>query len=210
MHEAQSLSALCSSLRARGSTPPDRKPPFLLGPRQAYPIGHHRKGSFLFHLALHIFYFSTGIIVFVSLGPEWPPWHCTSCLTLKPLMGLYPCQHPLYPMRDMLNMYALVTLASIGTIVTYMMVRCRRHTLCRGLEYATACHIYAFISRIDRYSPIKLCSTTGFLYNFVTNQRLPMEALELHRGCPWDSMHINLGEVTLTNGDTKIRLPYNV
>ena len=44
----------------------------------------------------------------------------------------------------------------------------------------------------------------------MTNQRLPIEALELHRGCPWDSMHINWGEVTLTNGDTKIRLPYNV
>ena len=37
-----------------------------------------------------------------------------------------------------------------------------------------------------------------------------MEALELHRGCPWDSMHINWGEVTLINGNTKIRLPYNV
>ena len=37
-----------------------------------------------------------------------------------------------------------------------------------------------------------------------------MEAIELHKGCPWDSMHINWGEVTLTNGDTKIRFPYNV
>ena len=105
---------------------------------------------------------------------------------------------------------ALVTLASLGTIVAYIMVRCRKHTLCRGLEYATACHIYVSISRNDRYSPIELCSTTGLLYNFVTNQRLPMEALELHRRCPWDSMHINWGEVTLTNGDIKIRLPYNV
>ena len=105
---------------------------------------------------------------------------------------------------------ALVTLASLGTIVAFLMVRCRKRTLCRGLEYATACHIYVFISRNDRYSTIKLCSTTGLLYNFATNQRLPIEALELHRECPWDSMHINRGEVTLTNGDTKIRLPYNV
>ena len=105
---------------------------------------------------------------------------------------------------------ALVTLASLGTIVAFLMVRCRKRTLCRGLEYATACHIYVFISRNDRYSPIKLRSTTGLLYNFVTNQKLPIEAIELHRGCPWDSMHINWGEVTLTNGDTKIRLPYNV
>ena len=90
------------------------------------------------------------------------------------------------------------------------MVRSRKHTLCRGLEYATTCHTNVFISRNDRYSPIKLCSIIGLLYNFVTNQRLPMEALELHRGCPWDSMQINWGEVTLTNGNTKIRLPYNV
>ena len=70
MHEPQSLSALCSSLRASGTTPSNRKSPFLFGPRQAYPIEHHKKGSFLFHLALPIFYFSTGIIVFVSLGPQ--------------------------------------------------------------------------------------------------------------------------------------------
>ena len=117
MQEPQSLSALHSSLRARGVTPPDRKPPFLLGPRQAYPIGHHGKGSFLFCLALHIFYFSTGIIVFASLGPQ--VYACIKqgklktlvatmalYLTLKPLMGLYPCPHPLYPMRDMPNMCA--------------------------------------------------------------------------------------------------------
>ena len=230
MQEPQSLSALCSSLRARGATPPNRNPPFLLGPRQVYPIGHHGKGSFLFHVALHIFYFSTGIILFVSLGPQ--VYACIKQGKLKTLvatMALYklpyteafngtlPMSAPIVPnerhakyvcLDPWIN--ALVTLASLRTIVDYIMVRCRRHTLCRGLEYATACHIYIFISRNDRYSPIKLQSTTGLLYNFVTNHRLPMEASELHRGCRWDSMHINWGEVTLTNGDTKIRIPYNV
>ena len=104
----------------------------------------------------------------------------------------------------------LVTLASLGTIVAYLMVRCRQCTLCRGLEYATACHIHVFISRNKRYSPIKLCSTMGLLYNFVTNQRLSVQALELHKGCPWDSLHINWGGITLTNGNATIRLPYNV
>ena len=230
MQEPQSLSALCSSLRARGAAPPDRKLPFLSGPRQAYPIGHHGKGSFLFHLALHIFYFSTGIIVFASLGPQ--VYACIKQGKLKTLvatMALYklpdteafngtlPMSAPIVPnerhakyvcLNPWIN--ALVTFASLGTIVACIMVRCRKFTLCRGLEYAAACHIYVFISRNDRYSPIKLCSTTGLLYNFVTNQRLPMEALELYRGCPRDSMHINWGEVTLTNGDIKIRLPYNV
>ena len=131
--------------------------------------------------------------------------------------GTLPMSAPIVPNEGHANyvclnplINTLVTLASLGTIVAFLMVRCRKCTLCRGLEYATACHIYVFISRNDRYSPIKLHSTTGLLYNFVTNQRLPMEALELHRGCPWDSMHINWGEVILTNGDTKIRLPYNV
>ena len=70
MHEPHSLAALCSSLRAWGAAPSARKSPFSFGPRQAYPMGHHKKGSSLFHLALHIFYFSTGIIVIVSIGPQ--------------------------------------------------------------------------------------------------------------------------------------------
>ena len=230
MYESQSLSALCSSLRTWGAAPSDRKSPFFFGPKQAYPIGHHKKVSFLFHLALHIFYFSTGIIVFVSIGPQL--YACIKQGKLKTLvatMDLYkmpnaealsgtsPLSTPMIPNEGHAKyvcldpwIKALVTLASLGIIVAFLMVRCRKHTLCRGLEYVTACHIYVFISRNDRYSPIKLRSTTGLLYNFMTNQRLPMEAIELHKGCPWDNMHINWGEVTLTNGDTKIRLPYNV
>ena len=173
MHETTISVSIVLQLRARGATPPDRKPPFLLGPRQAYPIGHHGKGSFLLHLALHIFYFSAGIIVFVSLGPQ--VYACIKQGKLKTLvatMALYklpdteafngtlPMSAPIvlneghakYVCLDpWIN--ALVTLASLGTIVAYMVVRCRRRTLCRGLEYATACHIYVFISRNDRYSP---------------------------------------------------------
>ena len=73
---------------------------------------------------------------------------------------------------------ALVTLASLRTIITFLMVRCRKKILYRRLEYATACHIYVFISRNDRYSSIKLRSTIGLLYNFVTNQRLPSNYTE--------------------------------
>ena len=167
-----------------------------MGPRQDYPIGHHRKGSFLFHLALHIFYFSTGIIVFVSIGLQI--YACIKQGKLKTLvttMALYKSpgtdalvpnnKHAKYVCLDPWT-NALVTLASLGTIVTYLMVRCRRCTL-----YTTACHVYVFISSNDRYSPIKLRSVTGLLYNFVTNQRLPMESLELHKGCPWDNLSIN-------------------
>ena len=230
LHEPKSLSALRSSLRARDTLPSDRKSPFSFGPRHDYPIENHKKGSFLFHLALHIFYFSTGIIVFISIGPQL--YACIKQGKLKTLvatMALYkvptaealngtlPWSAPIIPNEGHAKyvcldpwINALVTLASLGTIIAFFIIKCRKRTLCRGLEYATACHIYVFISRNDRYSPIKLRSTTGLLYNFVTNQRLPMEAIELHRGCPWDSLHINWGEVTLTNGNTNVRLPYNV
>ena len=57
MQEPQSLSALCSSLRARGAAPPDRKPLFLLGPKQAYPIGHHGKGSSVSFGCTYILFF---------------------------------------------------------------------------------------------------------------------------------------------------------
>ena len=220
LHEPTSLTALCSSLKARGAAPPTRKTPFHLGPRQDYPIDHHRKGSFLVHLALHIFYFSTGIIVFVSIGPQI--YVCIKQGKLKTLvttMALYKLpgtdalvpndEHAKYMCLDpWIN--TLVTLASLGTIVTYLMVRCRWCTLCKGLEYTTACHVYVFINSNDRYSPIKLRSVTGLLYNFVTNQRLLMDSLVLHKGCPWDNLSINWGEVTLANGNTQIRLPYNV
>ena len=220
LHEPTSLTALQSILQARGAAPPTRKSPFHLGPRQDYPIGHHRKGSFLFHLALHIFYFSTGIIVFVSIGPQI--YACVKQGKLKTLvttMALYklPGTNALIPNDEHAKyvcldpwINALVTLASLGTIVTYLMVRCRWHTLCRGLEYTTACHVYVFISSNDRYSPIKLCSVTGLLYNFVTNRRLPVESLELHKGCPWENLSINWGGVTLANGDTQIRLSYTL
>ena len=56
----------------------------------------------------------------------------------------------------------------------------------------------------------KLHSTTGLLYNFVTNKKLPTEAPTLHQDCPWDTLHINWRDVTLTNGESSIRLPCNV
>ena len=218
--EPKSLKALRTSLKARNATVTNKKTPFSFGPRQDYPIGLSEKGSFLFHLALHIFYFTTGVIVFASIGPQI--YACIKQGKLKTLVtamalhklpgadSLIPNEgHAKYVCLDpWVN--ALVTLASLGTIATYLIVRCRRRTLCKGLKYTTACHIYVFISSNDRYSPIKLRSATGLLYNFVTNQGVPMEAVELHKGCPWDNLSINWGKVTLANGDTQIRLPYNI
>ena len=230
LQEPTSLTALRSSLKARFLATQNRNSPFPFSPRQEYPVGHLRKGSFLFHLALHIFYFSSGVIVFLSLGPQIYGWikqgklkALVATMTMYKLPTTEAVNETLYLAESIVSskgqakyvcldpwINALLTLTSLGTIITYMIMRCRKCTLCRGLEYASACHIYVFISKNERYSPIKLHSTTGLLYNFVTDQKIPMESLELHRGCPWDSLRINWGEITLTNGSSQIRLPYNV
>ena len=170
MHEPQSLTGLRVSLRARGEAPPNRKPHFLLHPRQIYPMGHRKKGSFLFHLALHVFYFSSAVIVFITIGPQ-----IYSCLkqrklkTLVTTMALYklpgtealngslPLTAPIIPSEGHAKyvcldpwINALITMVSLGTVIAYLMVRCRCRTLCRGLEYATACHVCIFISRNER------------------------------------------------------------
>ena len=88
---------------------------------------------------------------------------------------------------------ALVTLASLGTIVTYLMVRCRWCTLCKGLEYTTTCHVYVFISSNDRYSPIKLHSVTGLLYNFCDKPRGAHGILGIAQGMPMGQPEHKLG-----------------
>ena len=230
LQEPTSLTALHSSLKARSQAPQNRNSPFPFSPRQEYPVGNHRKGSFLFHLALHIFYFSSGVIVFLSIGPQIYGWikqgklkALVATMTMYKLPTTEAVNETLYLAESIVSskgrakyvcldpwINAILTLASLGTIITYMIMRCRKRTLCRGLECASTCHIYVFVSKNERYSPIKLRSTTGLLYNFVTSQKIPMEALELHKGCPWDNLRINWEGITLTNGNTQIRLPYNV
>ena len=211
LQEPAFLTALRSSLKARSLVHQNRNSPFPFSPRQEYPVGHLRKGSFLFHLALHIFYFSSGVIVFLSIGPQiyggikqGKLKALVATMTMYKLPTTEAVNETLYLAESIVSskgqakyvcldpwINALLTLASLGTIITYMIMRCRKRTLCRGLEYASACHIYVFISKNERYSPIKLRSTTGLLYNFVTSQKIPIESLELHRGCPWDSLRIN-------------------
>ena len=74
MHEPQSLSALCSSLRARGAAPSDRKSPFPFGPRQAYPIGYHKKVFSVSFGPAHILFFY---------------WNYCICLNRPPALCLY-------------------------------------------------------------------------------------------------------------------------
>ena len=132
---------------------------------------HSKKGSFLFHLVLHVFYFPSGVIVFLPIGPQ-----IYSCLKKRKLMTLVTTM-PLdqLPGTEVLNGSLCLTAAIIPseghakyvcvdpwinalitTVIAYLVVRCRHDTLCRGLEYATACHVYIFASGNKRYSTHKI------------------------------------------------------
>ena len=154
LQEPNSLTALCSSLKARSLATQNRNSPFPFSPRQEYPVGHLRKGSFLFHLALHIFYFSSGVIVFLSIGPQIYGWikqgklkALVATMTMYKLPTTEAVNETLYLAESMVSskgqakyvcldpwINALLTLPSLGTIITYMIMRCRKRTLCRGLE----------------------------------------------------------------------------
>ena len=133
-----------------------KKSPFSFGPRQAYPIGHHKKGSFLSTWLCMYFTFTTGIVVIVSIGPQI--YACIKQGKLKTLVstmalckvpsvdalnGTLPLSAPIIPNEGHAKyvcldpwINALVTLASLGTIVAFLMIRCRKRTLCR----ARICH----------------------------------------------------------------------
>ena len=217
-HEPTSLKALRTSLQARNATITNKKTHFYFGPKQDYPMGHSEKGSFLFHLALHIFYFTTGVIVFAPLGPQI--YACIKQGKLKTLvtaMALYklPGAESLIPNEGHAKyvcldpcVNALVTLASLGTIATYLIVRCRCRTLCKGLKYTTACHIYVFISSNDRYSPIKLHSATGLLYNIQVPMKEKARLCSLMKS-PDCTAHLMVlqGHTWYTVGTTPLHYP---
>ena len=69
MHEPQSLAALHTSLRAWGATPSDRKSPFMFGPWQAYPIGHHKRVFFVLCGSAYILFFYRNYCIYFNRPP---------------------------------------------------------------------------------------------------------------------------------------------
>ena len=135
LQEPTSLAALRSSLKARSKAHLNRNSPFPFSPRQEHPVGHLGKGSFLFH-------FSSGVIVFLSIGPQIYAWIKQGKLkALVASMALYKL-----PTTEAVNetsymteflvstkgqakyvcldpwINTLLTLASFSTIITYMIM----------------------------------------------------------------------------------------
>ena len=72
MHEPQSLAALCSSLRARGATPSERKSLFSFGPGRPIPLDIIKKGLLCFTW-LCIYFFLLDVLYLFQLAPRFMP-----------------------------------------------------------------------------------------------------------------------------------------
>ena len=64
-----------------------------------------------------------------------------------------------------------------------------------------------FISDIQNYVPIKLCTIAGSIHLFKIKGAQKSGDIKLHKNYLWDTLEIDWKEVTVTFNDNKIELP---
>ena len=104
------------------------------------------------------------------------------------------------------------TLAYIGmalailSMVTVIFLHYRKSKLCRGYRFSNFLKVVLFISDVQNYIPIKLC-TSGSIYLFKIKGTLKPGDIKLNRNYLWDTLEINWHKIMLTFNDNKIDLP---
>ena len=112
-----------------------------------------------------------------------------------------------------MNPTECTTLAYIGIILTILSLilvtylHFRKSRLCKGHGFSNVVKIMIFISDIQTYVPIKLCKATGNIHLFMIIGTLKAKDIKLNKNYLWDTLEINLKEVTVTYNDNKIELP---
>ena len=76
-------------------------------------------------------------------------------------------------------------------MIIVMFLHYRRSRLCRGYKFSIAIKIMLFISDVQKYSPIKLCKTSGRIHLFKIKGTLKSEDIKLNRNYLWDTLEIN-------------------
>ena len=105
------------------------------------------------------------------------------------------------------------TLACIGIILTILslinvtFLYYKKSRFCKGHKFSNAVKIMMFISDVQNYVHIKLCKTAGSIHLFKIRGTLKPENIKLNINYLWDTMEIDLKEVTVTFNDNKINLP---
>ena len=105
------------------------------------------------------------------------------------------------------------TLAYIGIILTILsliivkFLHYRKSNFCKGHRFSNEVKIMIFISDVENYIPIKLCKTAGSIHLFKITGTLKAENIKLIKKYLWDTLEIDLKEVTVTFNGNKIDSP---
>ena len=105
------------------------------------------------------------------------------------------------------------TLAYIGIILRILsliivtFLHYRKSRFCKGYRFSNVVKVMIFISDLQNYVPIKLCKTAGSIHLFKIIGMLKAENIKLNKNYLWDTLEINLREVTVTFNGNKIDLP---
>ena len=107
----------------------------------------------------------------------------------------------------------LTYISLVSTILGLVMVAIlhyRKLKLCRGSTFSHAVKIMIFISDVQYYIPIKLCSTTGSILLFKIIGTLKPENIKLNKNYILDTLEIDWKEVSVTFNDNKTNSPRDV
>ena len=83
----------------------------------------------------------------------------------------------------------------------------RKSKFCKGHRFSNAVKIMIFISDVQNYIPIKLYKTSSSIHLFKIIGTLKAKNIKLIKNYLWDTLEIDLKEVTVTFNGKKIDLP---
>ena len=107
----------------------------------------------------------------------------------------------------------LTYISLVSTLLGLVMVAIlhyRKSKLCRGQTFSNTVKIMIFISNVQYYINIKLCTTAGSIHLFKIIGKLKPENIKLNKNYIWDTLEINWKEVSVTFNDNEMNLPRGV
>ena len=96
---------------------------------------------------------------------------------------------------------------TILSLITVTFLHYRKSRFCKGHRFSNVVKIMILISDVQNYIPIKLCKTAGSIHLFKITGTMKAENIKLIKNYLWDTLEIDLKEVTVTFKGNKIYLP---
>ena len=103
----------------------------------------------------------------------------------------------------------MLSLSILG-IEIFLILNARKLKLFRGHLFSNAVKIMLFMSDVQYYIPVKLCTAAGSIHLFKITGKLIPEHVKLKRNILWDVIDIDWKDANMTLNGNKINLPASV